>query len=126
MRLNKRLVLERHTYAPEMNGLLVITGNHTHIRRRASGAVSIREARHYLGWVELKRGLYAEVKVRYPERFKDLNKTFQGYVPTRALGLEQMRKYKAEGPHAKEPTSLVTGEILPVPKITIHFHIRGN
>ena len=115
------IILEVHHYAPELNRAY-LNGNAQAVVK-CPGIFTIKDFRARF-FKPVKRGLFAVVAKEYDDpRYTWLNKTYSGYVSSRAEALALVRDMKP-GTGAGKP--LVNGEIMPAPKFTIEFRIIGG
>lgn len=94
MRLNSRLLLERHRYAPELNRLYVYTGNDPHnpLPLRVPQAASIPEARKHLRLTPATPVILATVSTHYEDpALQWLNRSYTGTVTSRSEALRYAR-----------------------------------
>lgn len=124
MKLNKRLSLERHAYAPELSRLRVHSGPArtapTMARLSAAGARTLREARDAQGWRPIAPGLWAVVTATRTGAFP-LSDVKAGRVAS-LLELRQfvrsVREYYAGG-------VLFDGRILPAATVSVRVQLLG-
>jgi len=113
--------IEKHTYAPELNRAHLMKHGRVLRDLAAPGCVGRADVLRFYRWHPLKSGVYARVKVEYPEPFASLSRMYQGYTPSRADALafkRELHKRHHGGP-------LMDGRVLPDPRITIAFQVVG-
>lgn len=126
--MNKRkLVLEVHHFAPELNQAILLVGRKGNWRAvhhyKIPGIFSIREARRHI-FPQYVPAIHAIVEAEN-EMYPSLNRTYKGTVVSRkdAIGFARMMADKHKG------GPLVDGTILPDARVKLsvkHLYIRKN
>jgi len=114
-----KYMLERHSYAPEMNQLHVL---HRGVRKGsipAPGCDSVATARRFCGLHPVFFIRHASVSTEYPAPHAWLNRVVRYGTTRRITDLEPVLRAVREqycAPHGRE---LRDGSVLPVPKIVV-------
>ena len=114
----RKLRLERHRYAPELNTLWVGS-----TPLKVPGSISIHGAIKHLGWVPVEPRRMVEVRVVYPAEWASLNREHIGWVHNYQhikLVLDRVRAH-----HCSGDRKLLDGRTLPVPEIHVHTWLEG-
>lgn len=114
----RKLGLERHRYAPELNTLAIGS-----TRLRVPGQVTIQGATEYLGWTRAKPTRMVEVRVEYPPAWSNLSRVHRGWVHNyhhAQVVVQKLRQY-----HCGGDRTLLDGRVLPIPEIHVRTWLEG-
>lgn len=115
-----KLAIETHKFAPELNKVLFIRNQRVIASLRAPNVTTVRQARETL----LKPQQFvrvATVSTVYPEKWKELNRTYKGRIRSYAELIDFKRMIEGRTCLGE----LLSGEVLPAANITVKIDFRG-
>lgn len=115
-----KIAIEKHSYAPELNKVMILRGKRVVSSFPAAGVTTIKEARQKF-FAPVQTGRTVKISTEYPAPYKSLDRVYRG----RVSGFNDVIRFRDQLREKCSGGALLNGDFLPAAKIIIESRLIG-